>query len=119
MFSLIEEVYNFVCIGKQNIFHLELGEIIFVDKCIDNNIYYGHNLHLLECYRNKHINDVKNEICKKYNNVKFIFQHELDNNVKYNISTIYVLYNDYNIITNFIGLNCQNFKYQNILHNNI
>lgn len=88
--------------------HHNLSELICTELCSDNRIYFGHNLDLLEIYRNKHINIVEKELKTKYDTINFVFCHKTKKNLPCSIEIIYVIYDDFNIVIRFIGVNHKN-----------
>jgi len=88
---------------------------------IDNKIYYGHNLKLLDCYCGEHINYVKLELNNKYKNIDFFFVHKSIKENKYlcaNINMIYVIFDDFYQVIEFKGIDHRKNNYHNILRKN-
>ena len=81
------------------------SELLSTEICIDNSVYYIHNLHILDKYINQEKSIVEKELQTKYSDIKFIFTHKTNTNFLYNIGIINVIYDDYNKICEFIGIN--------------
>lgn len=102
-----------MCLLIMNCFNLQvpkknpqqlISNIIFSEILMDNNIYYSHNLKLLDQYRGKNINNVKKELFDKFNNIQFIFIHKSQLRTILDINIIYVLYDDLYRIIDFKGI---------------
>ncbi len=120
MLELSKGYYNIWFEKKNNIMQYIMSSnnncIIFSEVLIDNKIYYSHNLKLLECYRGKHINIVEKDLLNKYKNIQFIFIHKTQNNINHNIKTIYIVYDDFNFVIDFKGVDYSINNYNNILN---
>jgi hypothetical protein len=118
MFSFISDNFKSLFEKKHYNSHHYFSEIIVIEFCIDNRIYYSHNLKLLDCYRGKHINIVKVELYNKYKNIIFLFVHKTNKNLDININTIYVIFDDFNTVIDFKGIGNTINDYFNILKKN-
>ena len=86
-------------------------------SCIlfNDQIYYSHNLELLDNYYNKNVFVSLNELSHKYNNIKFISYHISNKkNIKKSIYEIYILYDNDDKIVEFIGIDSRNTHFINL-----
>lgn len=100
--------------SKNNIDNILSTDLIISEMLLDNRMYFGHNLQLLEKYKKQSINIVKNEIIKKYPDINFIFYHETKKIKLYDIGIIYVIHDDFNVVKDFVGINYTNNNVFNI-----
>lgn len=92
--------------------HHKMSELISVEICSDNKIYYGHNFQVLDKYKNLHINIVKKELLAlNNNNIEFLFVHKTFKHFLYKINVVYVIYDDFDIVIDFYGIDYKRNDY--------
>ncbi len=80
------------------------SDLIWFDIFDDNNIYYGHNIKILNILIGKDIQYVLNILTKNYPEIEFIPYRYIPKYIEKDLFKIFVIYDSNDNVSSFIGL---------------